>query len=91
MKRFKLLPKLAEVVLVIPHNNADLEKLFSIMRKNKTVERSTVKLDLKLSSILPMKSMYPESETPCFQFKPTKELLESSKKATRLYNTKNQW
>ena len=52
MKRFKLLPKLAEVVLVIPHNNADLEKLFSIMRKNKTVERSTVKLDVKLSSIL---------------------------------------
>ena len=72
MKRFKLLPKLAELVLVIPHSNADSEGLFSIVRKNKTVERSTMKLDETLSSILSMKSMYLESEMPCFQSKPTK-------------------
>ena len=29
-KRFKLLPKVAEFVLIIPHNNSELEILFSI-------------------------------------------------------------
>ena len=33
-KCFKLLPKLAEVVLIIPHSNAELERLISIV-KNK--------------------------------------------------------
>ena len=32
-KRFKLLPKIAEVVLIIPHSNAELERLFSIVKK----------------------------------------------------------
>ena len=90
MKRFNSLSKLAVLVFSMPHSNADLERLLSIVRKNKTVERLTRKLDGTLSSILAMKSMYPECETPCFQFKPTKELLESSKKVTRFYSTKNQ-
>ena len=29
MERFKFLPKVAWVVLVLPHSNADLERLFS--------------------------------------------------------------
>ena len=72
MKSFKLLPKLAKIVFVIPHSYADLERFFNIAHKNKTVESSTMKLDGTLSNILAMKGMYPESETPCFQFKPTK-------------------
>ena len=32
-KRFKLLPKVAEVILIIPHSNAELERLFSIVKK----------------------------------------------------------
>ena len=40
-----------------------------------------MKLDGTMSSILAMKSMYSARETPSFQFKPIKELLESSKKA----------
>ena len=35
MKRFELLPKLAELGLLIPHGNADLERLFSIVPKTK--------------------------------------------------------
>ena len=35
VKRLKVLPKVAEVTLVIPHSNAELERLFSIARKNK--------------------------------------------------------
>ena len=31
-KFFKLLPKVAEVVLIIPHTNAELERLVSIVK-----------------------------------------------------------
>ena len=31
-KCFKLLPKVAEVVLIIPHTNAELERLVSIVK-----------------------------------------------------------
>ena len=37
VKHFKLLPKLADLVLVMPHSNVDLEKLFSIVQKKETV------------------------------------------------------
>ena len=33
VKRFKLLSKPADLVLVMPHGNADLKKLFSIVQK----------------------------------------------------------
>ena len=82
MKRFKLLPKFAELVLVIPHSYVDLERFFNIEHKNKTVESSTMKLDGTLSSILA--SMYPESETPCFQFKPTKNFWNQQESNTAL-------
>lgn len=45
MKRFKFPPKVADVVLVLAHSNADLERLISIVRKNKTDARSSLKLD----------------------------------------------
>ncbi len=85
-KRFKFLPKLAEIVLIIPHSNAELERLFSIVKKNKSLERSSMKLDGTLSSILAMKTMYPESQTPCYRWRPTEEVLATSKKATTLNN-----
>ena len=69
MKRFKFLPKVAEVVLVVPHSNAvHLERLFSIVRKNKTNATLSLKLDGTLSSILAIKSKYPESVVPCHKF-----------------------
>ena len=40
MSRLKKLFKLAEIVLVLPHSNAELERLFSIVWKNKTDSRS---------------------------------------------------
>ena len=59
-----MLPKVAEVILVIPHSNAELERLFSIVRKNKSLDRSSLTLDETLSSILATKTMYPESGPP---------------------------
>ena len=64
-------------MLVLPHSNAELERLFSMERKNKTLERSSLKLDGTLSSMLAIKTMYPESDCPCFQWKPDDNLLEA--------------
>ena len=46
-----------------------------------------MKLEGTLSSILAMKTMYPEATTPCYQCKPTDdEVLASAKKAATVYN-----
>ena len=81
-KRFKCPPKLAEIVLLLPHSNAELERLFSVVRKNKTDSHSSLKLDGTLSSILAMKSKYPESRTPCFKWEPDNEIINCAKPAT---------
>ena len=85
-KRFKLLPKVAEIVLIIPHSNAELERLFSIVRKNKSLEHSSMKLDGTLSSILSMKTMYPVSSVPCYLWKPSDDKLKTLKRAAMNYN-----
>ena len=71
------------------HSNAESKRLFSIVRKNKTLQCSSLKLDGTLSSILAVKTMYPESDCPCFQWKPDDKLLEASKKATTKAISKN--
>ena len=81
-KHFKCLPKLAEMVLVLPLSNAELERLFSAVRKNKTDSRSFLKLDGNLSSVLAMKSKYPESRKPCFKWEPDNEIIKCAKSAT---------
>ena len=78
-KRFKHLPKVAGLVLVLPHSNAGEEQLFK--GKNKTESRASMKLKGTLSSLLAMKLQYPEQTVPCHMWSPTKELLDSSKKA----------
>ena len=82
-KRFKLLPKVAEIVLIIPLSNAELERLFSIVRKKKSLERSSMKLGT-LSSILSMKTTYPESSVPCYLWKPSDDILKTSKGAAMI-------
>ena len=77
-KRFKLLPKVAEVDLIIPHSNAASERLISIVKRNKSLVCSSMKLDGTLSSILAMKTMYPESSTLCYHWKPTEDILKTS-------------
>ena len=86
-KRFKHLPKVAGVVLVLPHSNAGEERLFK--GKNKTESRASMKLKGTLSSLLAMKLQYPEQTVPCHMWSPTKELLDSSKKAATAYNTEH--
>ena len=47
--------KIAKVVLFIPHSNAGEERVFSLIRKDKTQFRPNLSLDKTLSSILTVK------------------------------------
>ena len=67
ISHFKVLPRIAVIVLVPPHSNSSLERLFTVIRKNKTDMRSSLKLDETLSIILSMKTHNPKSRTLCFK------------------------
>ena len=84
-KRFKLLSQVASLVLVLPHSNAGLEQLFSVVRKTKTDMRSSLKLNRTLSSILTTETYNPESLNFCYKGRPDKDLLDLSKKTTIPY------
>ena len=88
-RRFKHLHKLAEAVLVISHSNAGEERLFSMVRKNKTDSRSALGLKGTLSSLLSMKLHYSECSTPCYTWKPDEALLKKAKGAAREYNSEH--
>ena len=88
-KRFKQLPKVAGLVLVLSHSNAGEEQLFSIVRKNKSESRASMRLEGTLSRLLVMKLQYPEQTVPCHKWSPTKELFDSFKKAATAYNAEH--
>lgn len=72
----KKLPKLfqvAEVVLLIPHSNAEEERVFSMVRKNKTDFRASLATDGSLSSILTVKL---NNREPSHTFEPSTCLIE---------------
>uniref|UniRef100_A0A1X7UW26 HAT C-terminal dimerisation domain-containing protein n=1 Tax=Amphimedon queenslandica TaxID=400682 RepID=A0A1X7UW26_AMPQE len=75
------LAKVSLLVLVIPHSNA--EEVFSLITKNKTGFRPSLKLDGTLSSIIQVKLANPE---PCHRYEPTKEFIGKAKTATMTYN-----
>uniref|UniRef100_H3A908 HAT C-terminal dimerisation domain-containing protein n=1 Tax=Latimeria chalumnae TaxID=7897 RepID=H3A908_LATCH len=72
--RFPSLSRLARLVLVLSHSNAD-ERVFSLIRKNRTPFRPNLGLDRTLSSLIQVKLANPE---PCFKFEPTKEVIKKS-------------
>ena len=75
--------QVAKVVLVIPHSNASEERIFSMVRNNKTPFRLSLGLDETLPSIIQVKLGV---DDPCEKFEPTKQLLEKAKKVTWEYN-----
>ena len=77
--------KVAEVVMTIPHSNAGEERIFSLINKNKTPSRSSLKLNGTLSSIITLKT---HIENP-LQWEPTSSLIQKAKKATKSYNDKH--
>ena len=78
-KRFKL------PLFLYPYSNTGLEELFSVVRKNKTDTRSSLKLDGTLSSILTTKTYSRESLNLCYKWRTDEDLLDLSEKTTRAY------
>ena len=50
--KFHRLIQVAKVVLVIPHSNAAKERVFSMVRKNKTPFRSSLSLNHKWNIVI---------------------------------------
>ena len=82
--QFNLLFKVAKLVLVLPHSNNGEERVFSMVRKNKTTFHSSLEFNT-LGSILTVKL----SSEDAIHFKPDKELLKSAKNATWEYNKRH--
>ena len=81
--RFKLLSKVARLVLGIPHSSAGEERVFSLIRQNKTPGRSSLNSDGTLSSMIQIKLA---NSDPCTKWEPSKDLLKAAKSATKQYN-----
>ncbi|KAA0721419.1 hypothetical protein E1301_Tti022274 [Triplophysa tibetana] len=82
-KEFERLAAVAKPVLVLPHANADAERLFSVVGHNKTKRRNSLALDGTLSSIMTIKRANLE---PCFKYEPPSDIIKPSKKAKGQYN-----
>ena len=80
------LGEIAETVLVILHSNASEERVFSIIRKNKTKFRSCLELRRSLNSIMRIKMSPSESLLPYQEWKPSDELFKKCKSPTTAYN-----
>ena len=78
---FSMLSKLAKVLLVLPHSNADPERLFSMVRKIETELRG----NLDPSTVCDLLSVKVNNDQPCYDSKDlmTESLIESAKTATR--------
>ena len=89
--RFKLLFEVARIALTIPHSNAGIEHLFSLINKKKKESSDRNRLDIEgsLSSLLTAKLERPESKEKYCLYKPDKELLRNVKKATIEANIKD--
>ncbi|KAK0146582.1 Protein FAM200B [Merluccius polli] len=84
LSQFERLSKIAALVLVLPHSNADAERVFSMVGLNKTKTRNSLALDGTLSSIMTVKMA--GLETQCFKWEPPTPVLKASKSATNTYN-----
>lgn len=81
--RFKRLSSIAKLVLVIPHSNAGEERVFSMVKKNKTPFRPNLSLDKTLSGLLTVKLAVNE---PCHKFEPNSSVVARAGKVTWEYN-----
>ena len=83
-KRFSKLSMVALLVLTIPHSNADEERVFSMIKKNKTWFRLSLDLDETLGSIITIKMELLNRGKGDYKLPPS--VLNQAKAATRLYN-----
>uniref|UniRef100_H3AGH1 HAT C-terminal dimerisation domain-containing protein n=1 Tax=Latimeria chalumnae TaxID=7897 RepID=H3AGH1_LATCH len=74
--KFGRISKVAKAVLVLPHSNAGEERVFSMVRRNKSSFRSSLKVDGTLASLITIKLANKEQ---CYNFEPTEEVLTKAK------------
>lgn len=87
MSRFARLSHIAKLVLVLPHSNADAERVFSMVGLNNTNTRNSLALEGTLSSIMTVKMA--GLEPHCFKWEPPVSVIKASKSATNAYNMKH--
>ena len=81
--QFPILSRIAKLVFTIPQSNADEERVFSIICKNKTCFRPNLSLDKTLPSLLTIKLATNE---PCYRYDPPQEVVSRAGKVTWEYN-----
>ena len=81
--KFGLLSAVAKLVLTIPHSNAGEERVFSLIKQNKTPVRSRLDANGTLLSVIQVKLA---NNTSCINWEPPSNILKTSKKATAEYN-----
>lgn len=81
-KRFGTLCKLAFALLSLPNSNSDSERTFSMVRKIVTDYRS----ELANETICSLLCTKINSDTVCYEYKPSKAVLKMAKTATQRYN-----
>ena len=86
--RFNLLYQVALYFLLLPHSNAEEERIFSTVAKNKTKYRPNLSNKLSLPLILTCKTNCFD-HMKCFDFQATKSTLERAKKAATQYNAEH--
>ena len=86
--RFRNLFNVARLVLVTPHSNAGIERVYSPVNKNKKAGSDRNKLDIEgsLSAVSAVKMDQPESFSKCCDFKSRQKLLKEAKKAATKYS-----
>jgi hypothetical protein len=77
--QFPRLSRVVMLILVIPHSNAAEERVFSMVRKNKTAFRPSLDPKGTLSSILTIKLA---NTQPAHSYEPSEDLLRKAKSAT---------
>ena len=81
-QKYPLLTRTAKAICTLPHSNADSERIFSIVKKNKTEFRASMSLDT-LNSLLVQKIDMLANHRVCHQATFSEEVLANAKKATK--------
>lgn len=79
--KYKTLSDLMKSILCIPHSNAGCERVFSMVRKNHTDFRGSMKTST-LESILVNKMNITATERPCYLQQFSEDFLKKAKSAT---------
>lgn len=72
--KFPNLGKLSKLILLLPHSNAESERIFSIVNDVKTKKRNRLGNDA-LNGVAVVRSAFQDSDTNCFSFPVTETHL----------------